>query len=130
MRSKITRRILDETPEDVKVFVDWYSDVVMLVKNIMEEKGYTQRDLAKKLDKSPSEISKWLKGEHNFTLRSLAKLQVELGEPILYIPKRTNFQMTSGKSFSMTVYSNNEKVINKDFIEGETYQTTSKILVA
>ena len=129
MRSKIAQRILDETPKDVEVFVRWYGDVVVLVKKIMDEKGYTQRDLAKKLDKSPSEISKWLKGKHNFTLRSLAKLQVELGESILYIPKRTNFQTTSGKSFSMTVYRNNKSVVGKDFIEGEIYKA-SKIEVA
>ena len=62
-------------------------------------------------------------------MRSLAKLQVELGESILYIPKRTNFQTTSGKSFSMTVYRNNKSVADKDFIEGEIYKA-SKIEVA
>jgi hypothetical protein len=40
------------------------------------------------MDKKPSEISKWLSGEHNFTLRSLAKLSVELGEPLMEVPKR------------------------------------------
>lgn len=129
MRSKIAQRILDETPKEVDVFVRWYGDVVVLVKKIMDEKGYTQRDLAKKLDKSPSEISKWLNGEHNFTLRSLAKLEAELGETILYIPKRTNFQTTSGKSFSMTIYRNNESIADKGFIEGEI-SNASKIDVA
>ena len=32
------------------------------------------------------EISKWLGGNHNFTLRSLAKLQAELGEEIIQVP--------------------------------------------
>jgi transcriptional regulator with XRE-family HTH domain len=39
------------------------------------------------MGKKPSEISKWLNGEHNFTLRSLAKLEAELGEPIITVPK-------------------------------------------
>ncbi|MBK8153775.1 MAG: hypothetical protein IPK61_12500 [Saprospiraceae bacterium] len=40
------------------------------------------------MDKKPSEISKWLSGEHNFTLRSLAKLSAELGEPLMEVPKK------------------------------------------
>lgn len=44
--------------------------------------------MAEKLDKKPSEISKWLSGEHNFTLRSLAKLSAELGEALLEVPKK------------------------------------------
>lgn len=47
-----------------------------------------QKDLAAKLGKSPSEINKWLNGDHNFTLRSLAKLQFELGEIILEVPEK------------------------------------------
>jgi len=39
-----------------------------------------------------SKISKWLYGQHNFTLRSLSKLEAELEAPILYIPKGKEFQ--------------------------------------
>lgn len=35
------------------------------------------------MNKKPSEINKWLKVNHNLTLKSLAKLEAELGEPIL-----------------------------------------------
>ena len=37
------------------------------------------------MNKKPSEISKWLNGEHNFTLRSLAKLSAELGVPLIEV---------------------------------------------
>jgi transcriptional regulator with XRE-family HTH domain len=131
MRSKIARRILSETPDDVKVFVKWYGDVVVLIKKIMDEKGYTQRDLAKKLDKSPSEISKWLKGEHNFTLRSLAKLQVELGEPLLHIPKRKDFKMAFNKTVHFTVYKNTQVDLSTKFVTGKIMnESKSKSFVA
>jgi transcriptional regulator with XRE-family HTH domain len=122
--------MLDKTPLETKIFVQKYADLVVLINQILKEKGYTQKLLAQKLDKSPSEISKWLSGEHNFTLRSLAKLEAELGEPILYIPKRTNFQMTSGKSFSMTVYKNNTKITDTKFVQGTISKKTSKTFVA
>ena len=87
MRSKILEEILNETPEDVKIFVDWYADLLININRILDKKGISQKQLAQQLDKSPSEISKWLHGEQNFTLRSLAKLQAELGEILLEIPK-------------------------------------------
>ena len=88
MRSKIFQEILDETPEDVEIFVRLYADLVVRINQLLREKGISKKELAEKMDKKPSEISKWLSGEHNFTLRSLAKLSVELGEPLLEVPKK------------------------------------------
>ena len=65
-----------------------YSSIVIRVNQILKEKKYTQKELARRLGKNPSEIHRWLNGEHNFTLRSLAKLQAELDELILYVPER------------------------------------------
>lgn len=83
MRSKVAKRIQDETPEDVRIFVRQYTDIVVRINEIMETKGYTQKDLAERMKKKPSEINKWLKGNHNLTLKTLAKLEAELGEPII-----------------------------------------------
>ena len=80
MRSKVFQRILENTPEDVDLFVDWYADLVVRIHQLLKEKNLSQKELAEKMGKQPSEISKWLSGAHNFTLRSLAKLSAELGE--------------------------------------------------
>lgn len=106
MRSKVAERILAKTPEDVRIFVKLYADIVVRVTQLLEEKGYTQKDLALKMDKSPSEISKWLNGNHNFTIRSLAKLSAELGEPIIYTPKRNTYVEAPEKTTHLTVYKN------------------------
>lgn len=87
MRSKTVDKLIKNTPEDVRIFVDLYAALVVKINRILQEKGISKKALAKKMDKSPSEISKWLNGEHNFTLRSIAKLQAELGEPLLEVPK-------------------------------------------
>ena len=84
MRSKVAKRIQDETPEEVRIFVRQYTDIVVRINKIMETKGNTQKDLADRMQKKPSEISKWLKGNHNLTLKTLAKLEAELGEPIIF----------------------------------------------
>jgi transcriptional regulator with XRE-family HTH domain len=68
--------------------VDLYADILVRINQILQEKGMTKKALAEGLDKKPSEISKWLSGDHNFTLRSLAKLSAELGESLIQVPKR------------------------------------------
>lgn len=96
MRSKIAERILKETPEEVKIFVRKYADIVVRVHQLLKEKGWTQKDLAGRLEKTPSEVSKWLNGDHNFTLKSLAKLEAELGAEIIYVPKKDSFHVQRG----------------------------------
>lgn len=88
MRSEVFQRILDNTPKDVEIFVDWYADLVVRINQLLRENKISKKELAKRMDKQPSEISKWLNGEHNFTLRSLAKLSAQLGEPLLEVPKK------------------------------------------
>ena len=84
MRSKIAQKMQEETPKEVRIFVRQYTDIVIRINELLSAKGYTQKDLADKMNKKPSEINKWLKGSHNLTLRTLAKLEAELGEPIIY----------------------------------------------
>ncbi len=114
MRSKVAKRILAETPEETKIFARLYADIVVRVNQLLKAKGFSQKDLADKLEKRPSEVNKWLIGEHNFTLRSLAKLEAELKEPIINIPQRKPI----GTSGYVTVFRN----INTDV----TYTNTWK----
>lgn len=122
MRSKIAQRIVDETPQEVRIFVRKYGDIVVRINQLLREKGYTQKELASKLDKTPSEISKWLNGDHNFTLRSIAKLEAILGEPILIVAKRqpTVFILSvkNGSSQSLLAVRGNRMptiVLNKSY---------------
>lgn len=86
MRAKFLQEIIDETPRDVEIFMRWYADLTVRINRLLKEKGISQKELANALGKKPSEISKWLNGEHNFTLRSIAKLQAELDEELISIP--------------------------------------------
>ena len=121
MRSPVFQRILDKTPKEVEIFVRLYADIVVRVNQLLKEKGYSQKDLAEKLDKRPSEISKWLNGDHNFTLRSIAKLEAELGETILYVPRQV-FQSYGESTAKMTVYPNDHIKTNVEFTSASSIQ--------
>jgi len=117
MKSKVAERMMAKMPEDVKIFVDKYADIVVRINQLLKEKGLSQKSLAEKMDKKPSEISKWLNGEHNFTLRSIAKLEAELGETILYVPSRIQFQSVGGNVSHMTVLQNDRIKTNVEFTD-------------
>lgn len=84
MRSKVAKRIQKETRDEVRIFVRHYTDIVVRIHQLLRDKGLTQKDLADKMNKKPSEINKWLKSNHNLTLKTLAKLEAELGEPLIF----------------------------------------------
>jgi transcriptional regulator with XRE-family HTH domain len=115
MRSKILQEILDETPKDVEIFVRLYADIVVRINQVLAEKGMSQKDFAESMGKKQSEISKWLSGNHNFTLRSLAKVMAELDEVILYVPKQHIFKGSMDSKVIMTVHKNRGIHIPKNF---------------
>jgi transcriptional regulator with XRE-family HTH domain len=55
----------------------------------MTKKGISQRQLAELLGKRESEVSKWMRGTHNFTIKTIAKLEAVLGEPIFQIAPKS-----------------------------------------
>lgn len=103
MRSKIAKQIQDETPAAVKIFVKKYAEIVMRVHQLLREQGLTQKDLAERMEKTPSEISKWLGGNHNLTLRSIARLEAELDADIIRVPRKDAFRAHGKVSISASV---------------------------
>ena len=61
-------------------------DIASQINSILKRKNITQRDLASRLNKKESEISKWLSGNHNFTIKTLAAIETILGEEIISVP--------------------------------------------
>lgn len=52
---------------------------------LMNEKGLTKKQFADAIGKRPSEITRWLSGEHNFTVSTLALLSNFFGKPIITV---------------------------------------------
>lgn len=59
--------------------------IVDRIHALLEHQGLRQKDLAVMLDKKESEISKWMRGTHNFTLSTISQIEKALGEPILQV---------------------------------------------
>jgi transcriptional regulator with XRE-family HTH domain len=52
---------------------------------MLKQRGMSQRDLAKNTGKTEAEVSRWLGGTHNFTLRTLSKISIVLGEDVIVV---------------------------------------------
>ncbi len=77
---------INEMPEDSKIFVDKSLEIANYIFRLMELKGLKQKDLAEKMGKTEAEVSKWLAGMHNYTLRSIAKIEAALGSTVICTP--------------------------------------------
>ncbi len=52
---------------------------------LMKEKDLNRKQLAEALGKRPNEVTRWLSGEHNFTIATLAMLSTFFGKPIISV---------------------------------------------
>lgn len=69
--------------KDIDNYVTHSFDIVDRIHEILVKQRKEQKDLAQLLDKSESEISKWMSGTHNFTLKTISKIEAVLGESII-----------------------------------------------
>ncbi len=86
---KTTAQLFDEclatVPDDVKMELDMSFAIADKIDMILREKNISQKQLAKRMGKTEAEVSRWLGGTHNFTLRTIAKISNALGVNLLSI---------------------------------------------
>jgi len=92
-----------QVPNEVKRFVDHSFDIVDQIFDILARQGMTQRDLAEKLGKKESEVSKWMQGTHNFTIKSIAKIEAVLCESIMTTPSKAKVTYVNTKMIPVRV---------------------------
>ncbi len=88
--SSIFDEILNEAPKEEKLSVSRSLAIASQIIELMDNKGFMQKDLAEKLGKSEAEISKWLSGFHNFTINTIVKIEIALSARIITTPKEVN----------------------------------------
>ena len=85
-----TNRIMDEirgsiSPE-MKLQMEMSVAIANRIYEILEAKKMTQKDLAMRLGKTETEVSRWLSGTHNLTLSTICKISAALEEEIVTVP--------------------------------------------
>ncbi len=83
--NKKTDDFFSDLPKDIEIFVNRSVEISDRIEALLIEKKLTQREFASLMGKKESEISKWLSGQHNFTLKTLAKIESVLNQEILNV---------------------------------------------
>jgi transcriptional regulator with XRE-family HTH domain len=53
--------------------------------DILEEKGMSQKDFARLMGKTETEVSRWLSGTHNLTMATICKISAALDAEVLRV---------------------------------------------
>ncbi|ROS83690.1 XRE family transcriptional regulator [Muribaculaceae bacterium Isolate-039 (Harlan)] len=78
-------KIVDSIPASIHMEVAMEIAVSNRIYELMQEKGLSKAEFARSLGKRPCEITKWLSGQHNFTLSTLAMLSAFFGQPVITV---------------------------------------------
>lgn len=91
---------------NTRATVDFSFEIVDRIHQILESKGMSQKDLADLLGKKESEISKWMRGTHNFTISTIMRIEHALGCKILSVQKGVKVSSINTGPFFITLQCN------------------------
>ncbi len=104
-------------PETEK-FIEKNLAIADKVNSALEAKGWSKGQLAEAMGKSPSEVSKWLSGMHNLTLKSIIKMETTLDIDLIHCEPIKEYEYVF-----LGVISNTEDSI----CEAEEYTETNEL---
>lgn len=79
--------LYSEIPQESRRMSTHSFAIASRIVEILERKGWSKTDFAEAMKKKNPEISKWLSGQHNFTIATIAKIEAALGEDILSVKR-------------------------------------------
>jgi antitoxin component HigA of HigAB toxin-antitoxin module len=72
--TKTLNEMIGPIPDEIEKEVALSFEISDRIDELMRERGLTKKQLADALGRRPSEITKWLSGQHNFTISTLSML--------------------------------------------------------
>ncbi len=77
--------IVRAIPPHIKAEGDLEFAISTRIFDLMTQKGLSKAEFARAVGKRPCEITKWLSGQHNFTVATLSMLSTFFGQPIVTV---------------------------------------------
>lgn len=79
------QRMISQVPSEIKEELNLSFAISNRIASLMNESNLSKKQLADALGKRPCEVTKWLSGQHNFTISTLGKLSAFFGQPIVTV---------------------------------------------
>lgn len=86
---KRTAKSLDEMlgfiPDSLEKETELSFQISDRIYELMQERGLSKKQFADAIGKRPCEITKWLSGQHNFTIATISMLSSFFGKPVIAV---------------------------------------------
>ena len=79
------KEIFNEIPQEKREETRLSFEISNKLEALMKEKRLNRKQLAEAVGKRPNEVARWLSGEHNFTISTLAMLSNFFGKDIISV---------------------------------------------
>ena len=83
--AKSLDEILGPIPDSLQKETELSFQISDRIYELMQERGLSKKQFADALGKRPCEVTKWLSGQHNFTIATLGVLSSFFGQPIITV---------------------------------------------
>ena len=77
--------MVSQVPHEIKEEINLSFAISNKIDALMQERGLSKKQFADQIGKRPSEITRWLSGQHNFTVSTLAMLSTFFGKSIISV---------------------------------------------
>lgn len=77
--SKFFNELKSKISKSERLFISHSMDVAYILRKYINDNHLGNQDFAKIMNKQPSVITKWLSGNHNFTLETLSEIEAKTG---------------------------------------------------
>lgn len=81
------KEMIASVPANIQAEVDLSFAIAKRLDGLIKSHGMTKKEFATAFGCRPSEVTKWLSGQQNFTIRTLARLSTFFGEPLVSVSK-------------------------------------------
>lgn len=128
------RNRLASVSGETERFVTHSMDIAGRLQLYIDSEGINQKLLAKRLARKESEVSKWMSGEHNFTIATISKLEATLEIEIIPYWERKldhedDFLKITLHTFAASYISSRPSVYFTEEGEFDTHKTANIALM-
>ena len=74
-----------QVPDEIKEEINLTFAISNKIDELMRERELSKKQFADQIGRRPSEITRWLSGQHNFTVSTLAMLSAFFGKSIISV---------------------------------------------
>lgn len=113
--SDLLRKFLGDISLKEQERTDKRMRLAAVIDNGIKAKGWKKSDLAKALNKRPSEISKWLSGTHNFNSDTLFDIEEVLNIRLINLLEEPKVQVTRYNLFVSSRVPTSAGVLENSF---------------